>query len=186
MGRLIAWIAAGTIALGGVAFISAVVLAFLLPSDPPNEDVGNRIAERLRPHEQATTAPVDLTEVVDAEWSRALIVCRGADTADLNEALGFDWHASPMVESPGFESAVLFVHEDVVVRYFSSGQDDAFVHARYVTFCEPFGDLALDGPFIVPLRREHSVIEFTFMPDRTGSGLDYWYVSDAEQRRHIA
>ncbi|MDZ8172890.1 hypothetical protein [Microbacterium xanthum] len=95
MGRLIAWIAAGTVALAGVAFISVVVFAFLLPSAPPNEDIGNRIAEQLHPYEQANTAPVDLTEVVDAD-------------------------------------------------------------------------------------------EFTFSVDHSGSGIDYWYISDAERRRHIA
>lgn len=69
--------------------------------EPTKEDLGNRISEALRPYEQASTARVDLTEVLDAEWSRALIVCRGADTADLTEALGFDWPAPPMVDSPG-------------------------------------------------------------------------------------
>lgn len=77
------------------------------------------------------------------------------------------------------------MQEDKVVGHFSSGQDDAFVNARYFTFCEPSGEQAVVVTSVVSLRRKESVIAITFMPGGTESDGDYWYVSDAERSQHL-
>lgn len=166
----------------GLVLVVSCLSGCALFASPPNEDVGLEVTELLRSREGEGVAVADLSRVVDSDWTTAVIVCDGATPREVREAIGFDWMPASAVDDTSFLSMIVFADDEHVHRFFSAGQDDAWVNHYYFTLCPTWAEDG-DHPNVVVVARAESEIEFTFERSESDPDLSYWYVSSAELNR---
>ena len=129
MGRVL-----GLVAGALVACLALLALAVFLTRDEDNIQADNLLAERFT-REVATTedGTVDLREVADFEWDRALLVAPGTPRDAISRRLGREWTGIDTVDGGDL---LIFLRGEEVVRF-----ADYRGSARFEGFSRPFADL---------------------------------------------
>lgn len=159
--------------------IAVVVCVFLTACTSPSERIDEEVSAALHSQEGHSSAVVDFSEIVQGDWTELVIVCRGASTADVNAALGFDWAGSPDPSSRSFLAMMIFTTGSSVESYFSAGHR-AFNEQPYFTPCDTMrpGEGGPDIPVVIS--RENSELAFSFIGNDPGHPSDYWYIPTIE------
>ena len=167
---------AGALAIPAGALVALMTGCGYL-GDPPGRDINTAFTDVLAPQEAAGDAEVDLSEVAAGEWTTALIICPGASTREIDEALGFEWSDGFDPGSAGFLSAVAFASDTDVIRYHLAGLEDDW----YITFCPTLRAIE-EEPLehaVVRLPRASAEVTFRHSGGRRAES-SYWYVPSEE------
>lgn len=161
------------------AVASALLLSLALAGCSfRNDYAGSAIYEgihaALEQAEPGPAAAVDLSEIVEGEWTRMVIVCYDATPTKIDRALGFDWSGSRLASRSDFEAMLIFADDDDVVAYV----DVSYPYSEdlYYTTCSvPTGDDPTRYPPPIVVSRAESTLNFV----RAGR----WYITLDELER---
>ena len=143
-------------------------------SDYAGSDIYEGIHAALEEAEPGPAASVDMSEIVEGEWTRMIVVCYDATPTKIDRALGFDWGKSRLASRSDFEAMLIFADDDEVIAYV----DVSYPYSEdlYYTTCSvPTGDAPTRYPPPIVVPRAESILNFV----RAGR----WYITLDELER---
>jgi hypothetical protein len=157
------------------ALIAGLVLSLTLSGcstlgvNLPGHAVYKDIRAQLDETTGTTSVEVNLADVVDGGWSRVLTVCRGATARQIDDALGFSWAESDVVNDEGFIGMFVFADQAKVTDYYDAGKNDGAENLDLLPCQDP---QRLDGTTtgVFERARADSLVEFRYWSDG-----GYWY-----------
>jgi hypothetical protein len=121
------------------AVIAATVAIMVSLSGCSDEDGSAKtdIFQALQRDDHDLPATVNLDEVVEGQWDKVLIVCRGVEPDSVDAALGFHWDRSKIVSAAGFAEMLVFYTPHSVESVANFGQDKFVANDLYASPCLP-------------------------------------------------